>query len=249
MEIDEMRLVLARVAAYRRICDAVRRSANHTLFNGLLFLGLAYFWYSQVGRLDTFLLAYAVIGAAEVLVGLWKKIRPSPEGILVDSLLQFAWVGSVAVRQFNIFQRGGRLDPFFIFIGIWVFIDAIRSFKAYLALNRAFAERPTREQLTQVRELAHDVIDADPATDVSSLDLPIRPPFKVRLLGDVAMFADVRSGNLFLVEKRDLRMIRTGNDRTPNAAVLVIDGEEWGEFEVDSATWANYVKWQPETAR
>jgi hypothetical protein len=103
--------------------------------------------------------------------------------------------------------------------------------------------------LAQVRDLAHDVIDADPSTDQSALDFPVRPPLKARLLGDVALFADVRTGNLFLVERRDLRMVRTGGDRHPDHAVLVVGGEEWGEFPVESATWANYVRWQPEAAR
>ncbi len=249
MDIGEMRMVLARVAAYRSMCEAVRRGANHTLFNGLLFLGLTYFWFTQIRRPDATLFAYAVIGVGEVLVGLWKKFRPSPEGVLVDSLLQFAFVGSIVVRQGLWMMAGGAPNPISLFIGVWVLIDGIRTFQAYVALNRAFVERPSREQLAQVRALARDVIDADPVADQTALDLPVRPPLKVRLLGDVAMFADVRTGNLFLIEKRDMRMLRTGNEHSPNATVLIVEGREWGEFEADSATWANYVKWQPEAAR
>jgi hypothetical protein len=249
MDVNEMRAVLARVAAYRGVCEAVRCGANHTLFNGLLFLGLAYIWHRQLAQFDATLIIYIAIGLGEVLVGLWKKMWPSPEGVLVDSLLQFAWVASVAVRQFLVFQKNGQVDPVFAIFGVWVLIDGIRTMQAYMALRRAFVERPTREQLAQVRELARDVVDADPSVDQSALNLPVRPPLKARLLGDVALFADVRTGNLFLIDRPSLRLVRTGGDRHPDHAVLVVGGEEWGQFPVDSATWANYVRWQPEAAR
>jgi hypothetical protein len=248
MDITEMRAVLARVAAYRGVCEAVRHRANHTLFNGILFLGITCFFYSQFG-LHPFLVIYAAIGVGEVLVGLWKKARPSPEGVLADALLQFAFVASIGVRQVLVKMAGGDPNSVSLFIGVWVLIDGVRTFQAYLALNRAFAERPTREQLAQVRALAREVTDADPSVDQSALDFPARPPLKARLLGDVVLFADVRTGNLFLVERPSLRLVRTGGDRHPDHAVLIVDGEEWGEFPVDSATWANYVRWQPEAAR
>lgn len=244
MDIDEMRRVLARVAAYRGVCEAVRHSANHTLFNGVLFLGITYFIYDQLG-FHPILYFNAAIGIGEILVGLWKKIRPSPEGVLVDSLIQFAFVGSIVVR----FLLWGRISTFSIVFGVWILADAVRTLQAYFSLRRTFVERPTREQLAQVRSLARETIDADPATDQSALDLPIRPPLMARILGDVALFADVRTNNLFLVEKRDVRIVRTGNDKSPDAAVLIVEGEEWGEFDVDSATWANYVRWQPEAGR
>jgi hypothetical protein len=248
MDIHEMRAVLARVAAYRQVCEVVRRRATHTLVNGVLFLILTGVLYGQWG-FHPVLVANAAIGIGEILVGLWKKFRPSPEGILVDSLLQFAFAGTIAVRQFIFFQAGWGVSPFSVFIGIWVLVDAVRTFQAYVALIRAFKERPTREQLAQVRALARDVIDADPSVDQSSLDLPTRPPLKARLLGDVVLFAEVRTGNLFLVERPSLRLVRTGGDAHPDAAVLIVDGEEWGEFPVDSATWANFVRWNPEAAR
>src|SRR5438552_2392960 len=121
MDIGEMRAVLARVAAYRGVCEAVRRGANHTLFNGFLFLGLTYFWYTQFG-LHPVIITYTVIGVGEVLVGLWKKWRPSPEGVLVDSLLQFAFVGTLAFRQFLLFQKVGQVADFSIIIGVWVLV-------------------------------------------------------------------------------------------------------------------------------
>jgi hypothetical protein len=249
MDVNEMRRVLARVAAYRGVCEAVRRGANHTLFNGLLFLGLTYFWYSQVGRVDGIMIAYAAIGVGEVLVGLWKKARPSPEGVLVDSLLQFAFVASIAVRQGLLMNAGFQPNPVSIFIGIWVLIDGVRTFQAYMTLNRAFAERPTREQLSQVRALAQEVINADPTTDQSALDLPVRPPLAARLMGDVALVAEVRSGTLFLVDRRGFQLVRTGSESHPDSCVLIVEGQEWGEFACDPGTWANYVRWQPEAAR
>ncbi len=244
-----MRRVLAKVAAYRNVCNAVRAGANHTLFNGLLFLGLTYFWYSQIGALHPILLAYGAIGVGEVLVGLWKKARPSPEGILVDSLLQFAFVASVAVRQVLLFQQFGQPNPISIFIGVWVLVDGVRTMQAYLALRRSFPDRPSREQLAQVKALAQEVINADPTTDQAALDLPVRPPLAARTLGDVALVAEVRTGTLFLVDRRDFRLVRTGGDAHPDACVLIVDGQEWGTFEVDAGTWANYVRWQPEAAR
>ena len=244
MDITEMRAVLARVAAYRGVCEAVRRGANHTLFNGFLFLGLTAFIYNQFG-FHPILLTNAAIGVGEILVGLWKKLRPSPEGVLVDALLQIAFAISIGVRPL----LGWGIHPVSIFIGVWVLVDGVRTIQAYQALNRAFVERPTREQLAQVRALAREVIDADPSVDQSALDFPARPPLKARLLGGVVLFADVRTGNLFLVERPSLRLVRTGGDRHPDHAVLIVDGEEWGEFPVDSATWANYVRWQPEAAR
>src|SRR5262245_39181681 len=110
MDITEMRAVLARVAAYRGVCEAVRHGANHTLFNGILFLGLTAVFYNIFGP-HPVVFFNAAIGVGEIFVGLWKKLRPSPEGVLVDALLQFAFAASIGVRPL----LGWRIQPVSIF--------------------------------------------------------------------------------------------------------------------------------------
>src|SRR5207248_7447687 len=81
LDVEEMRETFRRVAAYREVCNAVRRSAGHTLFNGVFFLGVTFLVFN-VGGGDLFLLLYGAIGCGEILVGLWKRVWPSAEGIL-----------------------------------------------------------------------------------------------------------------------------------------------------------------------
>ena len=76
--VEEMRMTLARVAAYRKVCDHVRSGASSTMFTGALFLGFAYLNYSMIGRFHPILYGQILLGVGELLVGIWKKFRPSP---------------------------------------------------------------------------------------------------------------------------------------------------------------------------
>jgi hypothetical protein len=246
LDIDEMRRTLARVSIYRRVCDQVRASAGHTLFNGVFFLGIAYLNYNLIGKFHPMLLGPILIGTGEILVGLWKRVRPSPECVLLDALLQTAFVLSIVIREYLFIQQGFKRQPstLSVVIGLWVAYDAYNTFQYYFQLRRLFVERPTGDHIAYVDDLRADVAEGVPESDPSAVDLPTKPRLKGKLLGDVAFFLDLESGELFLCARDEMeiaREVRGGGD--PNG-VLTILREEYPPFPLDPATWANYAKWK-----
>ena len=76
---DDPRTILRRVAAYKELCDRVRRSATGGLiFGGLMLL----IWYlmPQALKFRTFGLIYLGLAALEFTAALWNKFAPSAEG-------------------------------------------------------------------------------------------------------------------------------------------------------------------------
>lgn len=246
LDIEEMRATLARVSIYRKVCEGVRASSGHTLFNGIFFLGIAYLQYNFLGnKFHPMLLGPLIIGSCEILVGLWKRIKPSPECVLLDAILQAGFVASIAIREYLFIQQGLAVRPstFSIVIGLWVAYDAFNTFNYYLQLRRLFVERPTAEHIAQVDDLAADVADGVPASDPTALDLPTRPHLKAKLMGDIAFFLEMQSNELFLCSRREMEITR--ESRTGQlTGLLTILREEYPSFPLDSATWTNYANWK-----
>jgi hypothetical protein len=247
IDIDEMRETLHRVTVYKQVCEAVRGRANTTIFNGLLFLfltGLIAAPFLGGGKGFPFIVfVFGAIGIGEILVGIWKKVAPSPEGVLVDGLLELAFVASVAYRAYDAIEQGLKPSTFSLIIGAWSLFNAFKTFQAYVSLRRAFTVRPSRSQLNYVEDLLADVREGDPATDATAMDFDTRPRCQAKLLGDFALVI-VGKDEVALAERRQLRVDRMPLAKHPDNAALTVFGTDLGEFDLDPATWRNYAAWQ-----
>ena len=244
--VDEMRATLARVSIYRKVCEGVRASSGHTLFNGCFFLGIAYLNYNMMGNKFHFiLLGPIIIGTLEILLGLWKRIKPSPECVLLDAILQAGFVLSIAIREYLMIQKGFIQQPgvFAIVIGLWVAYDAFNTFSYYLQLRRLFVERPTAAHVAYVDDLSSEIEFSVPENDPTALDIPSKPRLKAKLMGDVAFLLELESRELFLCSRRELDIERESRGGT-TYGVLTILREEYPPFPLDSASWNNYANWK-----
>ncbi|QEL18960.1 hypothetical protein [Limnoglobus roseus] len=246
LDVDEMRQTLARVSVYRQVCERVRNSSGHTIFTGLMFLGIAYLQYTARGGFDPFVIGPLVIGGGELLVGLWKRLRPSPECVLLDGLLQAAFVGSVVIREFLRMQGKGNFnpDPISVVIVLWFSYDAFNTFSYYFALRKLFVERPSAEHLAYVDDLTDEIATGDPHTDPAVIEIPTKPRLKAKLLGDVAFFYDYRSKELFLCARDEMLITRQVRGSDDQQGVLTILHQQFPPFPLDSASWNNYANWK-----
>lgn len=241
----EMRARLQSVAAYRELCRAIRSGATHTLVNALIWLGLTALLFQGIGP-DPILLGYLVLGAAELAVGVWKKVRPTVEAVLVDGIVLLGFGGFILIRQFLAWQGiiNWPVHPVSIFLGVWWLSDAFRAFRTYGDLRRAFPERPAPEHIAWFDDLVLEIRASDPQTDPLALDLPTRPRWQAKLLGPIAFFVSDK-GAVWLIGPDDFALKRekidhgTGHRR----AMLSIGSERFPEFEIDDASWANYQNW------
>jgi ABC-type thiamin/hydroxymethylpyrimidine transport system permease subunit len=244
--VEEMRMTLARVAAYRKVCDHVRSGASSTMFTGALFLGFAYLNYSMMGKFHPILYGQIILGVGELLVGIWKKFRPSPECVLLDGILISVYVASIVIRQYMLHQAGFAFQPVSIMFGVWFGFNALNTFRAYGQLRNLFVERPTAEHLAYVDGLVEEIRASSPETESSALDLPTYPQLKVKLLGEIAFVVDTKSGELSLFGRDDfdIERIESSVRDKPPIGSLTIDGQELPEFTLSDANWANYTKWK-----
>jgi hypothetical protein len=192
-------------------------------------------------------LGYAVLGVAELFVGLWKKFAPSVEAVLVDGLILFAFGGFVLLRQVLAWQGigPGQVHPVSILLGIWWLSDGVKAVKGYGALRRAFPERPSRDQIAWFNDLVYEIRAADPETDDAALDIPTSPHWRAKLLGSTAFFVTTRGGSVLVAGPGDFAIHRDDHDRGTGQrrAVLHMHGQPFAEFKIDDASWANYQKW------
>lgn len=244
---EVMRLRLQQVASYRQVCALVRAGAGHTLFNAALMGGLTYLVYANFG-FHPFLLVNAGIAAGELVVGLWKKARPTIDAVLVDGLLVGGfglWVLGRQVLAWRGVAGVGPVNPISIAFGVWMMYDAVRTLRAYGELRRAFPVRPSRAQIAWFDDLAAETRAADPRDDDRAVDLPTRPHLKAQLLGSTAFLVAARGEEVWVAGPGSLEIDRhpedAGTGRRP-AALRVYD-VEFPEFDIDDASWDNYRKW------
>lgn len=240
-----MRLRLQTVAAYRELRRGVRRSGRENVVFAVLMLGVAYFFHTA-GAPPLFVLLYAVLGVGELLVGLFKWLVPSAEGILLDGIVLVIFAAYNFGLQYWALQNGRPLDPVIIFLGLFMLMGAIGRFKSYGQLRRLFAERPSAEHIAWFDELIHEIRAADPQADELALDLPTWPHLKAKLLGTTAFFVGARSNAVWVAGPDDFEILREKTDRGTGRrrALLKIGGRPHPEFEITDATWANYQKWR-----
>lgn len=245
LDVDEMRQTLARVSVYRKVCDTVRGGAGHTIFNGVFFLGIAALYYNLFNGFHPLLLGPLIIGCCEVLVGIWKRLRPSPECVLLDAILQAGFVASIVIREVLWLQQfpGRKPSTFTIVFGLWWAYDAVNTFRYYLALRKAFVERPTAEHLDYVDDLTAEIAHGDAHTDPTVIDLPTKPHLKAKLLGDVAFFYDFRERELFLCGRDEVALARHVRDGEPEATLTILQ-HRYPPFALDATSWNNYAAWK-----
>jgi hypothetical protein len=239
-DIEDMRATLARVSIYRKVQESVRSTSGNTIFSGVIYLGFGYYLYSALGGLNPFVIAIFALGAGEVLVGLLKRIAPMPECILLDALLEFAFVAYLVYRNTNGFAIiPQKPSPFFVIIGIWATFNGIQHLRSYMQLRSIFKERPTRAHIAYVDDLTNEIEAAQPATDPTALDVPTKPPLQIKMMGDIALVLESSSRELFLCARRELDLERDG-DRVR----LTILREDYPPCRIDEDSWRNYVNWK-----
>lgn len=255
MDRDELKETFHRVTAYRHVCEAVRRTAGHTLFSGCFFIFIAVVIYQSLGgdALHPLFLFYAALAAFEVGVGLWKKFHPSVECVLADAINNFAFGGSIGVRYLLAMQGmfGPKPTVFSLVIAAWSLWDAWNSFQSYLQLRKAFVVRPTREQMRYVADMARDIQAADPNSDPTAIDLPSNPPIRALLVDDLAFLADPDGGDAIAIDREAIDIARhVSPDSQKAVGVLRLDGQSFPPFPLSDANWRNYCRWKglPENA-
>jgi hypothetical protein len=245
LDIEEMRQTLRKVSIYRQVCEQVRSGAGHTLFNGIFFLGLAVLYYNLLGKFHFLLIGPLVIGTLEILVGLWKRIRPSPECVLFDAILQVTFVGWIVLRELLTMQNNANAKPSLMTVGIglWIAYDAFNTFQHYLKLRRLFVERPTGEHLAYVDDLTAEVAEGNPESDPTIIEVPTRPFLKAKLLGDVAFFFDDSSRELFLCARNEMEITRLSRDGDLKYGLRILR-EDYPLCQLGSTSWNNYATWK-----
>ncbi|MFO0801223.1 MAG: hypothetical protein U0804_27470 [Gemmataceae bacterium] len=164
-----MRQELQRVAAYRELCATVRRGGRHNALFAALMLFLAVSVVQNGAVASGYI--FGALALAELIIGLWKWLSPSAEGVLLDGVVLIAFGGWNVVRTALVVQAGGQPQTFSVILGLFLIWGAVGRFRAYSHLRRLFAERPTRDQLAWFDGLVAEIRQSDPETDATALDL------------------------------------------------------------------------------
>jgi hypothetical protein len=239
----EMRMRLQRVAAYRDLCRAVRRSGRENIVFALLMLLLASLAWPQLQAKPLSLWLYCIFIGGELLVGTYKLLFPSAEGVLLDGIVLIIFAAYNLADQFLF---APRVNPLIVFLAVYMAFLAVGRFRTYGHLRRLFAERPGSEHMVWFDDLVHEIRHSDPQSDELALDLPTRPHWKVKLLGTTAFFSSLRGNAIVVVGPDDFELLREKTDRGTGVrrAFLRIHDQSYPEFDITDATWQNYQKWR-----
>lgn len=236
-----MRFLLQRVLAYRELCRMVRSSGRGNVFFALLFFAFAYWSLQQAPANVAFPIVvaiYVALAAAEIGVGLFKWFFASAEGVLLDALLLFVFALLNLGSQALLMLAGQDPNGISVFFGVILFASGVRRVQNYLELRRAFADRPTSEQIRWFDDLIYEIKRSDPATDDLALDLPTRPHWKAKLLGTTAFFVEKSGREVIVLGPWDFALVPEGN-----LTRLIIADRTYKPFELDDASSENYRNW------
>jgi hypothetical protein len=242
----ETRQVMRKVAAYRKVCDHVRRRGTGSLVFGCIMLAFWWFFYGRGADVWGLFSLFALgLGVLEIGVGLLQRFFPSAEGVLLDGVVLLAFAASNGVRAFFLWQATGRVDWVFVgFAAFWTF-QAVNILRSYAQLVRGMPARPTREQLRWFNGLLADLRDADPKDDPRAMAIPTDPYLTGLLLGDTAFFLDP-AGEVMVVAREEvvLEAENSADPDKPPRGYLSIAGEDYPPFKLSRANWENYVAWK-----
>jgi len=237
-----MRQELQRVAAYRELCATVRRGGRHNAVFAALMLLLAVSVVQAGAVLSGYI--FGALALAELLIGMWKWLAPSAEGVLLDGVVLLAFGGWIIVRNVLFMQAGGQPQGFSIVIGLFLMWNAVRQFRSYGQLRRLFADRPTRDQLAWFDDLAAEIRRSDPESDPTALDLPTRPPWKGKLLGSTAFLVAAKGESAVVAGPWDIEIASKDPQRRRDPrVVLLLYGQASPPFEIDDASLDNFHAW------
>lgn len=245
-----MRFRLQKVAAYRGLCRAVRRTGRHNVLWAGLMMFLSYLTF-QAAAVGPFSYVYLGLAVAELMVGLYKLVSPSAEGLLFDAVVLTLFAASSLGRQALLIAAGAKPSGWIIF-GLFLLWQAVGQFKQYAAVRKLFADRPTPDQIAWFDDLVAEIRAADPRDDDQALDLRSKPRWKAKLLGPTVFLVAPRADDVVVVgaDGFALEPVRADadGDDPPTVRVVIYDSAS-KPFEVDEASWSNYRKWAAERAR
>ncbi len=244
----EVRYILRRVAAYREVCERVRKGSTGALIFGAIMLAIWYFLVDPKQEFKWMSIIYLSLACLEFGSGLLNRIVPSAEGVLLAALVLFSFGGWTVARQVLYWQQiiPGRVEPIFAVLGAMWLVQGFRQAQGYLQLRKEFADRPTRAQIRWFADLLREVKFSDPKLDAQSVFFDTQPALTGKLLGDTAFFVD-QADETIIVSRRevDLEREESGGDR-PARGYLSISGINFRPFQLGTKTWENYVAWKRE---
>ncbi len=245
LDAEQKRDILRQVAAYRDLCDQVRRgSGGSLLFGGLMF----FIWWATIPDQEKFAgfgLLYFGLACLEFGTGLYNRFFPSAEGVLLDGIVLIVFGMTNLVRQYLRWAAGGSVLWIFAFFSAYWIYTGFNHVVGYRTLRRLFTHRPTKAHLRWFNELLHEVQTGDPEADPDALDLPTSPRLRAKLLGDTAIVLLGRAEVVIVArEFFQLLDVRTepGDDR--KRAHVALGGFDMGECWVSPENWKNYSKWK-----
>jgi len=246
---QETRAVLRQVAAYRAISESIRKKSTGTLFFGFFMLAIWYFLDGQNNNWNIYSILYLSLALLEISAGLLNRLFPSPEGILLDGLIMFAFAASNGVRQYLAFQMWGQkaINPvMLVFGGVWM-LQGIQTVRSYWQIRKAMPISPSRSHLRWFDYLVKELREADPKADSKSVSFPTMPFLTGRLLGDTAFFLDPGK-NVIIAAREDVQLERYIQPNEPDVAYgeLAIEGALYPPFRLSDANWQNFVAWKRE---
>ena len=122
-----MRYVLRRVAAYREVCERVRKGSTGALIFGGIMLAIWYLALPDKLKYDWFGLVYLALACLEFGSGLLNRLFPSAEGVLLAAVVLMCFGGWNIAREVLIWQKimafpgGGGVQPLFVVLGgMWL---------------------------------------------------------------------------------------------------------------------------------
>ena len=249
---EEVRYILRRVAAYREVCERVRKGSSGALIFGGIMLAIWYFGLPDKLKYDWFGIVFLVLGCLEFGSGLLNRLFPSAEGVLLSALVLMSFGGWNIAREVLVWQKlvvfpgGGGVSPLFVVLGAMWLVQGFRQAQGYLQLRREFAERPTGAHIRWFNDLLREIKFSDPKTDSQAVYFDTVPPLTGKLLGDTAFFID-RAESTIIVSRQDVRLEREETaDNRPPRGYLSIRGVDFRPFPLGTKTWDNYVQWKRE---
>lgn len=246
---EEARYILRRVAAYRSLCESVRKGSTGALVLGGIMLAVWWFLLGAV-QFEWYGIVYLVLASLEFGSGLLNRLFPSAEGVLLGAVVLLAFglwnvVRYVLAWQKIILVPGGNEIIFAVLGAMWT-LQGFRQVQNYLRIRREFAERPTGAQIRWFNDLLREIKFADPKVDAQAVFFDTRPSMTGKLLGDTAFFVEPGDQTI-IVSRREVRLEREdrGPDRPPRGH-LTISGIDFAPFPLGTRTWENYVAWKRE---
>lgn len=247
---DEARYVLRRVAAYREVCERVRKGSTGSLIFGAIMLAFWWFLLPDKIKYDWFGIVYLSLACLEFGSGLLNRLFPSAEGVLLAAVVLMSFGGWNIAREVLIWQKlialPGGVSPIFLVLGVMWLVQGFRQAQGYLQLRREFADRPTGAQIRWFNDLLREIKFSDPKVDAQAVFFDTQPSLTGKLLGDTAFFVE-KGDETIIVSRRDVRLEREDmGEGRPARGYLTIGGADFRPFPLGTKTWDNYVAWKRE---